>query len=167
MNKKLLVNFLLFQIGWLVCVLGGDLVAIGYMTMALIVHGRWVSSSKHEWLLILSIVTAGCFWDILMIQIGVLQFIPGQPLGIPIWLICLWIIFATTFMHCLNWLSRSLWLAGIVAALLGPASYWLGASLSDTRFGTPLFLSLAVMGVGWALIFPLGIYCADQVKKNA
>ena len=88
----------------------------------------------------------------------------GWP-GIPAWLICLWILFATTFMHALSWLTRYLWLAFVSAAVLGPASYWLGSEMSDASLGTPILTSLIVMAAGWAILFPSGIYLTRRYQQ--
>ena len=80
-------------------------------------------------------------------------------------MICLWILFATTFMHALSWLTRYLWLALVLAAVLGPASYWLGSELSDASLGTPILTSMIVMAAGWAILFPSGIYLTRRYQQ--
>jgi len=86
--------------------------------------------------------------------------------GIPLWLVCLWLLFSTTFMHSLFWLRRCLWLAAPLAAVLGPASYWFGANLTGAELRTPLLTSLAIMAGGWALLFPAGIYLAAKLDST-
>lgn len=162
--KKILLNLALFQIGWLVCVIGGDLYAVAFTLVALLIHNWLVLSSRTEWKLIGSVVLVGCLWDMAMAKAGVINYTDASLLGIPIWLMCLWLLFATTFMHGLFWMQRYLWLAVIFAALLGPASYWFGSTLADASFGQPLATSLAIMAAGWALLFPAGIYYAGRLK---
>ena len=162
--KKIVINLALFQIGWMVCVLGGNLYALAFTTLALIIHQWQVVSSKREWRLIAIVVLIGCLWDFTMASTGVIRFDESGPLGIPLWLICLWLLFATTFMHGLFWLNRHIWLAAIFAAVAGPASYWMGANLSGVQLGVPLFGSLLVMAAGWAVLFPFGIYYAGKLK---
>jgi hypothetical protein len=163
--KKILINLALFQVGWLVCVVGGNLYAIAFTLAALLVHNWLVLGSRAEWKLIASVVVVGCLWDMAMVKTGVISFPKAGLLGIPLWLICLWTLFATTFMHGLFWMHRYLWLAAVFAALLGPASYWLGSNLTDAQLAAPIMISLAIMGVGWALLFPFGIYFAGRLRS--
>ena len=162
--KKILLNLTLFQIGWLVCVIGGNLYAVAFTLFALLLHNWLVLSSRTEWKLIAAVVVVGCLWDMTMANTGVISYADANLLGIPIWLICLWLLFATTFMHGLLWMQRYLWLAVIFAGLLGPASYWFGSQLADASFGLPLATSLAIMAAGWAVLFPCGIYYAGRLK---
>ena len=162
--KKILINLALFQVGWFVCVIGGNSYAIAFTGLALVIHHWLVLGSYHEWKLIGVVALTGCLWDMAMAQTGVISYADGTLLGIPLWLVCLWLLFATTFMHGLFWLNRHLWLAVVFAAVMGPASYWAGAGLSDASLGAPLITSLAIMAAGWAVLFPCGIYYAGRLK---
>jgi len=156
--KTKILNLAIFQAGWIVCVVGGDVYAIAYTLVAMLIHQRYVLEKNSEWQLIAIVTVVGGLWDILMVRSGMVFYAEAGFLGIPIWLICLWALFATTFMHSLSWLNRYLWIAAVFAAVLGPASYWLGSELNDAYFGTPVLTSLVVMAVGWAMLFPAGIY---------
>jgi len=162
--KKILLNLALFQIGWLVCVIGGNFYAFAFTMVALLLHSWLVLGSHVEWKLIGCVVLVGCLWDMVMAQTGVISYADAGLLGIPLWLICLWLLFATTFMHSLFWLRQRLWLAALFAALLGPASYWAGSNLSTAQLAQPMLNSLAIMAAGWALLFPCGIYYAGKLK---
>jgi len=162
--KKTLINLALFQLGWLVCVLGGDMYALLFTLPALLLHQWLVLENRREWLLIGAIVLCGCLWDVAMVQFGVIRFADAMIIGIPLWLVCLWVLFATTFMHSLFWLRRFLWLAVPLAAVFGPASYWFGTNLTEAELSSPVTASLAIMAAGWALLFPCGIYYAAKLK---
>ena len=163
---KILLNLALFQIGWLVCVLGGDTWAVAYTLGALLLHGWLVSDHPAEWKFIGGAVVAGCLWDISMAMGGIITYADSSFIGIPLWLVCLWFLFATTFMHCLLWLSRYPRLAVALAAVFGPATYWAGASLSDAVLTAPLAASLAVMALGWAILFPAGLVYAGKLNHE-
>jgi hypothetical protein len=163
--KTKILNLAIFQAGWIVCVVGGDLYAIVYTAIALLIHHWYVLEKNSEWQLIAIVTVVGSLWDILMALSGMLYYADSGFLGIPIWLICLWALFATTFMHSLSWFSRYLWIAAIFAAVMGPASYWFGSELSDAYFGTPILISLVVMAVGWSILFPAGIYLTRRYQQ--
>ena len=162
--KKTLINLALFQVGWLVCVLGGDVYAILFTLLALLLHQWLILDNQREWKLICVIVFCGCLWDVAMAQFGVIRFADAMLVGIPLWLVCLWLLFAMTFMHSLLWLRRYLWLAVPMAAVFGPASYWFGANLTEAELRLPVIESLAIMAAGWALLFPCGIYYAAKIN---
>lgn len=160
--KKNLLNALVFQIGWFLCVLGGNLVATIYTALALVFHHYFIFSRPRQWIVLFAVATIGCLVDIALVKGGIITFADADILGIPLWLVCLWILFATTFEHCLGWLRRHPWLAMVLAAVLGPSSYWFGAGLSGATISPPLETSLAIMAMAWALLFPAGIYFANQ-----
>jgi hypothetical protein len=164
--KKTLINLALFQLGWLVCVLGGNLYAVAFTLAALLLHRWLVLDDPREWKLIGVIVLAGCLWDAALAYSGVIRYADASVVGIPLWLVCLWLLFATTFMHSLLWLRRCLWLAAPLAALLGPVSYWFGSNLTEAELRAPLLASLAIMAAGWALLFPAGIYLAARLDST-
>ncbi len=164
--KKILLNLALFQVGWLVCVLGGNTYAIAYTLAALALHHWLVMEHPVEWKLIAGVVLAGCLWDVSMARGGVSTYADGGFIGIPLWLICLWFLFATTLMHCLLWLSRYPALAVVLAAVFGPATYWAGASLTDAVLTAPLAASLGVMALGWGILFPCGLYFAKKLNHE-
>ncbi len=165
--KKTLINLGLFQLGWLVCVLAGNAYAGAYTLLALLLHQWLVLDDRREWRLIFGVALVGCLWDIALAQSGVIRYGNGILAGIPPWLLCLWLLFATTFMHCLRWLHGMSLLAAALAATLGPASYWFGTQLTDAELRTPLPGSLVIMAVGWAMLFPLGLAYAANLKTSA
>lgn len=162
--KKNLLNAALFQVGWFLCIIGGNLAAMVYTAIALLFHRQFIFSHRRQWYVLLSIAAIGCLLDIALVHAGIISFENADVFGIPIWLICLWLLFATTFEYCLGWLKRYLWLAVVLAAILGPSSYWFGASLSDASIATPVLTSLMVMAGLWALFFPAGIYFANRSR---
>ena len=93
-----LLNALIFQLGWFACVLGGDLLAVSVTATILFVHGQFFVLARREWLLIVGVALVGIFLDGVWVFSGVLDFPQAQSI-IPIWLVCLWVIFATSLCH--------------------------------------------------------------------
>jgi hypothetical protein len=164
--KKILLNLAVFQIGWMVCVLGGDIYALAYTLGAVLIHQFFLVEHKSEWLFITIVTVVGCLWDSLMALSGVMIYADATAIGIPVWLMCLWVLFAMTFMHALAWLRRYLWLAAAFAGIFGPLSYWVGDELSTANVGAPLIGSLAIMALGWAVLFPAGMYLTSRFKSS-
>lgn len=151
------VNAVLFQLGWLACVLGGDAVAVGMLAAILFCHFGLVYRGEHEWRLIAIVGLLGVLCDSLLALAGVLVFDKPSLGLIPVWLACLWLIFATTLRHSLAWLERRLWLAALLGALAGPSSYIAGARLADVGFASQPLLSPLLLSLIWALLLP-GLY---------
>ena len=160
--NKLIFNLVVFQTGWMVAVLGGNIYAAFYTIFAIVIHQWFVLKDASEWKLIGIIVFVGCAWDIAMAQTKILVFPSAALFGIPLWLVCLWLLFATTIQHCLRWLQTRLVLAAFFASVFGPFSYWLGAQISHVKMAEPLWFSIVVIGFGWAAIFPFGLHLARK-----
>lgn len=158
-------NLLMFQLGWAVCILGGNLMAVIYSVIALLIHHRYLVKSKSEWQLIGWVVLVGIAWDSLLVFLGLIIYSHTGWFSLPVWMVCLWVLFATTFMHSLFWLARLLWLAAISAAIFGPMSYWAGVNLSDASFGASPITSMMVIAAGWAVLFPVGLYMTGRFKQ--
>ncbi|NNE63865.1 MAG: DUF2878 family protein, partial [Gammaproteobacteria bacterium] len=61
--KKVLLNLAIFQIGWIVCVLGGDIYALAYTLGAVIAHQFFLVENQSEWIFIVIVTMVGCVWD--------------------------------------------------------------------------------------------------------
>lgn len=148
-------NAALFQIGWFGCVLGGDVVALPLTLTLLWVHCAWISGTIRECGFILLVGCLGWVVDSLVTAAGLLHFSePGLGL-IPAWLVCLWILFATTLRHSLQWLCGRIKYAAIAGAISGPLSYIAGVGLAPgAALGAEPLLSIAVLCLVWAVLFP-------------
>ena len=153
-NRKLL-NGLLFQAGWFACVLGGDSIALLAVATVLLLHGLFFIEYKREWYFIIGMALAGIVLDSALTAFGIFLFAIPSLGYIPIWLACLWFIFATTFNHSLVWLQHRLPLAALLGAVSGTGSYYAGTKLAPVALADPLWLSILQISVCWAILMPL------------
>ncbi|MBV4456699.1 DUF2878 domain-containing protein [Pseudomonas sp. COR58] len=149
-----LANAVLFQIGWLACVLGGNSLWLLVALAVLVIHLRWVSSWAAEGRLILCVVIVGTGVDSVLRGLGVFEFRDPSPL-IPLWLMLLWALLGTTLRHCLQWSARPWWRASLLGAAGGALSYGAGGQLSGVGFAYGQWPTLIGIGLLWALLFPL------------
>lgn len=153
MNRALaftITNALLFQIGWLVCILWGDLAAICFTIPALAFHFIKSSVRFADMVAVVVAIALGFIHDSVLIHAGYIVFTESAILP-PLWLFCLWALLGITLNHSLRWIySRPLWSA-VLGAACGPLSYWAGVSLSSADWSSP---TLDIVPVG---IVPLGI----------
>jgi hypothetical protein len=150
---KLIVNALLFQLGWLACVLGGGPWML-LVAPILAVHLLWTASWAAEGKLLLSVFLAGSALDSFLLNLGVFDF--GEPRTlIPWWLALLWLLLATTLNHCLAWTARPWWRGSLLGAVGGPLSYYAGAQLADVSLPLGTWPTLALLALIWALLMPV------------
>ena len=84
--------------------------------------------------------------------------IPGTA---PVWIVAMWVVFATTLNVSLAWLKRSLPLAILFGAIGGPLAYVAGAALGGLVFLRQM-PALIALSLGWAAITPLLLWIADR-----
>ena len=152
-NKKL-INAALFQLGWFACVLGGDVIAFVVTVAILCIHELFIVNKRYEWSLIAIIAVTGFIIDNALSLFGVFSFQSPSLLYIPLWLMCLWVLFATTLSHSLAWLKDRLWLAALLGGVSGPMSYLAGSKLADVALSSPPLFSLVTISLCWAILLP-------------
>lgn len=146
------LNAVVFQCAWLACVLGGTSVALPVTALTLGLH-LWLSGQRRVELRIMTAaVVIGLLCDSILINTGVLQ-VPGRlP---PLWLLCLWPLFATTLGLALRWFLERPLASAAGGLLFAPMSYFGGSRLAGIGLLQPEWLALLYIGLAWALVFPL------------
>lgn len=154
MSRTILLNALMFQLGWLVCVMGGDRWALSVGVALLAAHWLWVSRDSREWLAIALGAGFGIVVDTSLHALQLFRF-DSVTTGVPWWLAVLWLLFMTTLNHSLALLQRLPRWAMVLGAVGGPASYYGGVALDAAQFGLPVLQALLVLAGVWALLLPL------------
>lgn len=160
-----ILNGLLFQLGWFSAVLGGNAVALGVMLAILMIHQLLFIRHKSEWLFIVLVGVIGIVVDSTLSLSNVLLF-SSTAVGIPTWLFCIWILFACTINHSLSWLKDRPLVAIVMGGFAGPSSYFAGSKLSDVAFAEPLFQSLTIVVIVWAILLPLLMMLSKKINAN-
>lgn len=159
---KPLVNAVLFQCAWFACVLGGHSLWLLVAVAVLAIHLLWTSSWHQEGQVILAVTLLGTVIDTVLRTFGVFHFSMPGPL-IPLWLVLLWALLATTLRHCLGWSAQPWWRASLLGAVGGPLSYYAGSQLAGVSFGYGTLPTLIGLALLWALIFPVLHWIAQQL----
>ncbi|MEE4301994.1 MAG: DUF2878 domain-containing protein [Pseudomonadales bacterium] len=161
------VNFVAFQASWFACVLGGaaQLPWLGVIAVAatLLLHGWQSPEHRPELYLALCAGALGALWESGLVASGLLVYPSGQLFSAlaPVWIVALWIGFATSFNVSMRWLKGRPALAAMLGAIFGPMSFWGGAKLGAVAFPDPV-LALSVLSAGWGLLMPLMVVLADR-----
>ena len=162
-----IVNFALFDVGWLVIVLAGKhgrtLEAVA-AAMVVVGVNLWTLDGKRlEYLRLLGLVMLiGFVVDSANLLFGVfaLNGSPRFPYLCPLWLAALWAAFGTTLRSSLCWLAGRYWLSAVLGAVAGAASYLAGARLGAVTLNPNRIISTAVLAATWALLMPLLVWLA-------
>jgi len=160
---KTICNALALKIAWVLCVLGGDRIAVIALLVVLLLHFWFISNNVFEIGLIGAVVMVGVVMDSVLIRSGIL-ISADNSLWPPLWLICLWGVFATTLDHCMKWFRTHVAAATIVGGVAGTLSYGVGTRLTDFTLKNPLWLALGTIFVAWCVAFPLCLKLADKIR---
>jgi hypothetical protein len=148
------VNAVLFNLSWFAIVLTqSSLVAVAIVVVHLLVHFRLMGKGRAELALIAAVTLCGIALDQLLFRSGVFN-LAGQPAPAPLWLACLWPVFATTLMHAFAGFQQRIFLAVMLGAVGGALSYTAGVRLTSIDFGSPLW-GPVILAALWAVVFPL------------
>ena len=155
--QRILLNVVIFQLGWALCILGGNKIAVIYTLLAIVVHRVFfLKGSCEAWVIVVFTLVGSC-WDTLLMHVGVISF-SVNSLIIPPWLFCLWLLFSCTLNHSLAWLKNKLLLSALLGAVMAPLSYLAGIKLGAAFFVMPVLPSLAIIAIAWAFFLPFGLY---------
>lgn len=174
MSRFLLIsNFILFQLGWFACVLGGayQLPLLGSLIALSIVgiHLWRAEDAKSELKLLSIAILIGLLFESLLVTTHLAQYSSGIIFtGLaPHWMVLMWAIFATTLNVSMRWIKRlANWQVSLLGAVLAPFAYFAGARLDAVLFDN-LSLSLGVISLGWATLLPVLVVGARHFNGYA
>lgn len=169
MSRPLLIsNFILFQLGWFACVLGGAFrlaLAGSLIALAIIALHIWrAKAPKAEAILVLAAFAVGIVFESIMTLSGISQYADGVLIHgfAPYWMVLMWGLFATTLNVSMRWVKNmSLPVLAVLGAILAPLSYLAGHRLGAVLFSDTT-LALIVIAIGWAILFPLIVVIARR-----
>jgi hypothetical protein len=160
-------NFVLFQLSWFACVLGGahglpwfgPLAVGGFVALHL---SRASRPLDEAWLLV-GAALIGMSFDSLLVVLGWLAYPSGQwhPALAPYWIVTMWVAFAATLNASLSWLKGRALTAALFGAVGGPLAYLAGEKLGGVVF-VDRIAALAMLAVGWGLIMPILVRLAGR-----
>jgi hypothetical protein len=167
------LNFVLYQIGWLGCVLGASfsrsLLGIAVAMSLVGIHMCLTTDRTNQARILVFAAGVGFVVDSTLLGLGVYRF-PNSSVSAwlpPLWMSVLWIQFATTFRYCLKWLSGRYALCTVLGFAGAPLAFLGGERLGAVSFCTPRFTSLLMLGSLWAIAIPLLIYVSDRIHAKA
>ena len=158
----LVLNAVVFQFSWFALLKFPLHYSMTAVCVCMFVHAylisRFYGRQKYrelKWLL--AVVCVGWCVETLFFFVGALEIeSPSIRFGlVPVWLVCLWLGFATTFRFSMSFLTQKIYLTPFIGALVF-TNYAAGAALShEVTLGSNYAYSLGFIATVWALILPL------------
>jgi len=178
-STQKIVYAIAFQIGWLVCILTGNLASSCYVAIFLVVH-LWQVTRQNPallnkeiiWVAVVSVF--GIVVETLAFSTGCLYLQAGDNLTArenifeyfllpPLWLLNLWLIFAIALRSCLSFLLCRPQLLYSLSLILIPINYYAGAALNDSvELNHPYVFSLSLITLFWLVFF----WCIMHIKRR-
>ena len=160
-----LINFVLFQFGWFVTVWGAAHqklpLSMTVVALILLVHIMQASQKKEATILLFIIMLLGSIFDQLLLITNLVtyenQFIDYL---VPLWIVAMWGLFATTLNLSLSWLKSNLVLAILFGFIGGPVAYFAAEQLNAVQLTN--HFSIYALALGWAILTPVCLYIAQK-----
>jgi hypothetical protein len=152
MNTKLIINAVSFQIVWFICVQGNNLNAVLATIILLSLHQFIYKMNFKIWPVLIAFSLLGYLGDSLIARLLLIEYSDNlNPLA-PLWLLSLWLSFATTLNHSMKWLFKTPYLTICIALFIVPLSYLAGINLSDSTLSGSYQLFYISEGIWWAAL---------------
>jgi hypothetical protein len=171
-----LINYALYQVGWVACVLGGAWHRpwTGFL-MAMILVGVHLTLSLERSLeaRLMALASAvGVVVEMVQIATGTYRFTSGTLIDAlpPPWLLGMWAQFATTFRFSLRRVMTRPVSAALFGAVGGPIAFLAGERLGAVTRLPPLTPGLHRLSISWAIalvVFSVVVGRATQDQDAA
>ncbi|CAG9000738.1 MAG: hypothetical protein CENE_02741 [Candidatus Celerinatantimonas neptuna] len=150
---RIVMNIFAYQVCWWLLVIWGNApISLAIAGITVILHLWFYGRRRAEWLVLLSIAVVGAACDSGLVYMGVFGG-AWANWGIPLWLVLLWLVFATLFNVSLTWFHHRLGWAALFGGIGGALSYWGGARLGAIE---SLYLwQMICLWAIWTVLFPL------------
>lgn len=173
-KQQLLLNAVLFQAQWFICVTANNQIALLSFVFVLLLHWYFLKPHTAEISLIIIFTILGIVVESAAATMGFVEFTHQKniPIGsaefavAPIWLIIMWANFSTTLCHCLQWLQNKLWLSSLLAMVFIPINYIVGSDISGSTFPVSSSLFIAYETTLWMVLLPMGLHLAKRSKAK-
>ncbi|WP_020168309.1 MULTISPECIES: DUF2878 domain-containing protein [Methylotenera] len=160
MQRNMVINFILFQIGWFACVIGAakQMPWLGVAVVLAIVvwHLIQAKQPKRELALLLIVLVIGGTFDQMMLNHQLISYESHSWMNalVPVWILALWAEFVTILNVSLRWMHDRWLIAVLFGAIGGPLAYMGAARLGAVTLNM-MPASYIALSIGWAILTPL------------
>ncbi len=151
-----LINFIAFQIIWLVAVLGAANERLWPTIILAFAFAIWQLSPqrRHEndIKFVIYALIFGLILDSAWQMLGLIEYKLNLRYIAPIWILLLWVTLALTFNHSLSWLQKKTGFAIVFGSIGAPLSYFAGNRLEAIHYPQGSLLISILLSVSWAAV---------------
>ena len=160
MARKIL-NFAAFYAGYVACVFGAAreqaLAGSAAAALLLILHLWFVPDRRQEARLLGAAALVGLGIESLHTALEFVEF-AGREIslgGVPLWLVLVWMLFASTLNGSLSWLSGRYALGAALGAVAGPFSYVAAEPIGAVDLHDNALYAVLGLAAVWTITTPL------------
>jgi hypothetical protein len=160
-TPSLALNIIALNVVWFAAVLGAasGLYWLGPVSLILSLYLQFKGDLKNPLLLKFFMIVGliGFLADSAMILTGAISFecCALLPQNYPLWMLSLWVSFATALFSSLAWIRTKLTLGSILGCIGGVSAYYGGYKLGPISLATDTQNALLIIGMIWAIAMPL------------
>lgn len=170
-----MLNYIAFQACWF-AILFYDSYGLILFGLYLLLHFYlvyYLDNSRHlmlEFITISIVSLVGIAFDSVLLALGIYNI--ANSSYFPIWYLSLWPLLGTTFNHCFYpFLKLSIKYLAVIGAVSVPFIYYSVSQVKDSFYlGEPLYISLVIVGIVWAILLPafirMTVYLEDKILIN-
>lgn len=166
-TAPLLVNVVAYQCAWFACVVGMarqlPAFALVVALAVLLLHLSQARIPQREAMLVGIAAAAGALFESALVASGWVR-VQGATLldgNLPILMVVLWGVFATTLNVALRPLRSRYVLGAVLAAIGAPLAYYAGSRMGAIQW-VQMLPALALISIGWAVLMPLLMRSAQR-----
>lgn len=160
-----IINALVFQIGWFICVLYGSLWAGLFTGLILVGHFLYTPRRRDDVIALTVAALIGLAHDAILLGCGLIQFAETQSMS-PLWVLCVWILLGINLNHSLRWVYERPWVGAILGAICGPFSYLAGERLSSAQWTSPMAEVVPLLVIMWSLVLPIHRWLSQRISQR-
>jgi len=165
----LIANFALFQLAWFACVAGAayGMPWLGVAVTLAVIGWHLFQSGQVKaelWLLSAALLIGACFDQAMLLTELVAYRQHGWSSSlVPVWILALWVAFASTLNLSLAWMQGRYLLAMLFGAAGGPLAYSGAEKIGAVAINSSV--SYVTLSIGWAVITPALLYLAKYLNS--
>jgi hypothetical protein len=155
-----LLNYVCFYVIWVLDLRGASslqaFVPLLVFGMYFLIHMTIVTKNFfRESLLVVFVTMLGLFNESLLAYFNIVSYEDAFFLGVAWWTISLYATFATTLWYSFAWLTKDLYFASLLSAMIMPFCYHAMAHIGALSLPDSSWRSIVIIGIQYALLIPV------------
>ncbi|HEY7886246.1 MAG TPA: DUF2878 domain-containing protein [Cellvibrionaceae bacterium] len=155
-------NVVMFQVGWLICVLAGSIVALVFTLAVSAVHFSLIDNRRADLLMASVALAMGLIHDNAIMLSGIVDY---HSVWAPVWILCLWWLMGLTLRHSLAFVYQRLWLSAPLGAFAAALAYLGGVRLSEASWVIEPMWGVLIIAIIWLGVLPLHRYLIHSISR--